>query len=314
MTNYNSSILATSHPEVTIVGLGNVGSTVASELMLENNGSGFVKVGLFDSNKAVADAQFIDLAHAYVARSKPLGNVSLSGYYLWQNTSHIVNQRIIVIAAGYSQNPGQSRLSLIESNYDIVKELLMQLLPQNPDAKFVILTNPVDVILQKLFSDPNINEYQLTSILSIGTLLDTHRLYYELEIVPNSYDYTQEVMVIGEHGDSQVLYNKTKRRISQATRRAVSTSAQTIIRGKNYTNFGVSATTRFLVDMLVNKKNAIIPLSTYYSFQSKNFATALSLPIVIQNGELTGLRQGFDTPVVARLVQDSIDAIKNAAG
>jgi len=285
-----------------IIGLGNVGSALAYDLI----GSALnLELGLYDIDQDLAKSQYFDLLHALPIKSS---DITLKHH---TNLSTVQDCKVICITAGISQKPGQNRLALLNQNYGIIRDIINQVITTNSEAIIIILTNPVDVILSKLFSDPSNQGYarEFGRIISTGTLLDTHRLYAELGLKPFNYDYTTEPMIVGEHGDSQKLLNPTIRRISNETQKAVREFAYDIIQGKGYTNFGIAATTSFLIDILIQNKSAILPLSTHYSYASKHFGVALSVPVAVGGGKILGIMNGYDTAMAADIVRDSKSVI-----
>jgi L-lactate dehydrogenase len=289
---------------ITVIGTGNVGSSLAYELRHLQIDSA---ISLYDVDAKMLEAQYLDL-------SQSMNGVSSNSHYQKiDSLKEITNQNIVCITAGVAQKKGQTRLQLERTNYEIVRSILHTVIPNNTQATFIILTNPVDVILNSFYSDSEnqvFAEY-FNQILSTGTLLDTHRLYAELDIRPDPYNYSKYPMILGEHGDSQALYNPTKQLISSNTTAFVKQSAYTIIQGKGYTNFAIATATKKLIDILLTKKNSILPLSTYQSFVSTRFETALSLPVIMVDGRIHSIDSNFDNESIKKLVRDSIDVISS---
>jgi L-lactate dehydrogenase len=108
---------------------------------------------------------------------------------------------VVIITAGAKQKPGESRLQLLERNVTIFKSLIPELVQSCPEAIFLIVSNPVDVmtyVTWKLSGLPS------SSVIGSGTVLDTARFRYllaqELHVDPRSI----HAYIIGEHGDSEV--------------------------------------------------------------------------------------------------------------
>lgn len=292
--------------KITIIGVGSVGSTLAYEL---GNIDSPLHIGLFDIKEGFLDAQLLDISQATPSRD------TLHTYARFDSYNEIKNQDVIVITCGLGQKPGQSRLELIHDNYELVKSVYLALIEDNSDASYIILTNPVDVILNKLYSDPELSEFDDTfnSVFSTGTLLDTHRLFHALEIHPQSDDYSTLPMVLGEHGDSQIIYDESDMIRDTTVGELVRTSAGRIIKGKGCTNFAIATTTTYMIEILISKTKAVLPLSTYQSYLSDNFSTAVSVPILLENGEIKGILQDFDTKQISQRIGDSISIISQTS-
>jgi len=108
---------------------------------------------------------------------------------------------VVIITAGAKQKPGESRLQLLGRNVTIFKNLIPELVQSCPEAIFLIVSNPVDVmtyVTWKLSGLPN------TCVVGSGTVLDTARFRYllaqNLHLDPRSI----HAYIIGEHGDSEV--------------------------------------------------------------------------------------------------------------
>ena len=108
---------------------------------------------------------------------------------------------VVIITAGAKQKPGESRLQLLGRNVTIFKNLIPELVQSCPEAIFLIVSNPVDVMTHvtwKLSGLPS------TSVVGSGTVLDTARFRYllaqNLHLDPRSI----HAYIIGEHGDSEV--------------------------------------------------------------------------------------------------------------
>ena len=122
--------------KVTVVGAGSVGSSVAYAALIRGSAR---HVALYDINTAKVDAEILDLAHGTLFT----GSSDISG---GSDISVAEGSHVVVITAGAKQNPGQSRIELAGVNAGILRKMLPQLLEVAPDAVYVIVTNPCDVL------------------------------------------------------------------------------------------------------------------------------------------------------------------------
>ena len=112
------------------------------------------------------------------------------------------NSDIVVLTSGLARKPGQTRLDLAQANVNIMKSIIPQVTAYAPDATYVIVSNPVDIITyvwNKLSGLPE------KKIIGSGTILDTARLRARIS---EYYDINQQnvhAYVFGEHGDSSFV-------------------------------------------------------------------------------------------------------------
>ena len=121
--------------KVGIIGSGMVGATAAYAIMLQKAASDIVLIDA-NQNRAIAEAQ--DILHAV-----PFASATdvFAGDY-----SDISDAKIVVIAAGASQKPGETRLMLMERNPSIMSDIISNVVKYNSNSIFLVATNPVDII------------------------------------------------------------------------------------------------------------------------------------------------------------------------
>ena len=177
--------------KITIVGAGSVGATIAYRLSHEDIASEIV---LVDINKNKAEGEALDILQGTAFRT-PISIVS--GDYEDAKGSDIV-----IITSGIARKPGQTRIELTQTNVNIIKDIAPQIVKAAPDAKYIIVSNPVDIITYVFTKISGIPESQ---IIGAGTLLDTARLRCGLA---EHFDVAQRnihAYVFGEHGDTSFV-------------------------------------------------------------------------------------------------------------
>ena len=123
--------------KVGVVGCGAVGSTSAYVLVMSGVGREIV---LVDVNRARADAEANDIYHA-VPFAHPM-TVRAGDY------ADLDGARVVVIAGGVAQKPGETRLQLLQRNADVFRQIVPSVLRVAPGAALLVVTNPVDVMVQ----------------------------------------------------------------------------------------------------------------------------------------------------------------------
>jgi L-lactate dehydrogenase len=272
--------------KVGVVGAGMVGSAAANALVLRGAASDVV---LIDQNQKRAIAEAEDILHAtpfaYVTRVR-------AGDY-----SDLTGAGAVIIAAGVSQRPGETRLELLDRNAAVFEEVVPQILGAAPDAILVIATNPVDIMTQVA---TRVSSLPPERVIGSGTILDTARLRAllgaHLEISPKSV----HAYVLGEHGDSEVLcwsaadvggiaVDKLARQIGRplddevkaGIDRAVRRAAYRIIEGKGATWYGIAGGLTRIVQSIAGDENAALTVSMLTDDVEGVGPITLSLPRIV---------------------------------
>jgi L-lactate dehydrogenase len=254
--------------KIGIVGCGMVGSASAFALVMSGVGREIV---LVDLNRARAEAEANDIHHA-VPFAHPL-TVRAGDY------ADLAEARIVVLAGGVAQKPGETRLQLLQRNADVFGQIVPSVLRQAPEAVLLVVTNPVDIMTHLAahfaadFTVPH------TRVIGSGTTLDTARFRALLGRHFGVDPHHVHGYVIGEHGDSEVLvwsqatiaglsldefakvHGKPltaadRKQIDENVRRA----AYHIIAGKGATYYGIGSAVARIVDVLLHDQRAILTI------------------------------------------------------
>ena len=177
--------------KITIIGAGSVGSTIAYTLAHDEIASEIV---LIDINKEKVEGEVMDIEQGTCFRS-PVSLVA--GDYADAKDSDIV-----IITSGIARKPGQTRIELTQTNVNILKSITPQIVKEAPDAKYIIVSNPVDIMTYVFTKISGLPENQ---IMGSGTILDTARLRYGLSEHFGVAQGNIHAYVFGEHGDSSFI-------------------------------------------------------------------------------------------------------------
>jgi L-lactate dehydrogenase len=252
--------------KIGIVGSGLVGATAAYALIMRGIGREIV---LVDRNTLRAQAEADDLFHA-VPFAGAL-RVSAGDYPDLQGC------RIVIIAAGVGQKPGETRLQLLGRNAAIFREIIPTILRYAPDAVLVVATNPVDVMTHLTARYATQHGLSICRVLGSGTTLDTARFRALLGRHLGVDSQHVHAYVVGEHGDSEVLTwslvtvggipmaefcrerdivvdDAVRAEIDERVRRA----AYHIIEGKGATYYGIGSALARIVDVILRDQQAIL--------------------------------------------------------
>lgn len=173
-----------------IIGAGQVGMACAYSMLIQST---FDEMVLVDVARNKVEGEVMDLMHGLPF----VGPATVKA----GTAADCQGADVVIITAGAKQKPGESRLQLLGRNVTIFKNLIPELVQSCPEAIFLIVSNPVDVmtyVTWKLSGLPS------TSVVGSGTVLDTARFRYllaqNLHLDPRSI----HAYIIGEHGDSEV--------------------------------------------------------------------------------------------------------------
>ena len=177
--------------KISIIGTGSVGSTIAYTLTVMGLASEIVMIDI-NSEKALGEA--LD-----IRQGTPFCNACsvYAGDY-----RDAADSDIVILTSGIARKPGQTRLELAQTNVNITKSIIPEITKYAPNAVYIIVSNPVDVLTYTFHKFSDIPE---SHIIGSGTILDTARLRARLS---EYYDINQSnvhAYVFGEHGDSSFI-------------------------------------------------------------------------------------------------------------
>lgn len=177
--------------KITVIGAGSVGSAITNDIMVQGIAS---EVVLIDINKQKAMGEAMD-----IYQGAPFCSPAIirAGDY-----EDAVGSQIVIITSGVPRKPGQTRLELAQTNVNILKQITPQIVKYAPDAIYILVSNPVDILTYVFTKISGIPENR---ILGSGTVLDTSRLQSELAKRFHISPKNVHAHVYGEHGDSSFV-------------------------------------------------------------------------------------------------------------
>jgi L-lactate dehydrogenase len=280
--------------KISIIGTGQVGSASAYACVLKGVGS---ELYLLDQNADFARAQAEDILHA-----TPFGaSMPVSG---GNDYAALTGSRIVVIAAGVAQKPGESRLDLMKRNADIFEQIIPKILDAAPEAILLIASNPVDVMTHMVTRiAARSHNIPSSRVIGSGTVLDTARFRTLLGTHLGVSSHSVHAYVLGEHGDSEVLHWSGARigtmslgesavqlaapiteTIRQEIDQGVRHAAARIIKGKGATWYGIGAGIARIAEAILDDQHAVVTCSTLSAQVEGIENVTLSLPRIIAAG------------------------------
>ncbi|MEZ0449472.1 L-lactate dehydrogenase [Cellulomonas sp. ICMP 17802] len=299
--------------KLAIVGAGAVGSTMAYAALMRGAAR---SVALFDINAAKVEAEALDLGHGI--QFMPMAQVVGS-----DDIAVCADADIVMFTAGAKQKPGQSRLDLAEATIGLVRKVLPALVDVAPDAVYVMVTNPVDVVT---YAALQISGLPPTQLFGSGTVLDSSRLRYLIAQHTGVAVQNVHAYIAGEHGDTELpLWGSASigsvpllewtgpggssftPEVREHIAAEVVGSAYRIIEGKGATNYAVALAGSRIIEAVLKDEGRVLPVSSllddYYGISDVCLSVpaivgALGvgkrLPVPLSDDELAGLRSSAD--------------------
>ena len=184
--------------KITIIGAGYVGVNTCHNIAIKNIADDIILVDINDTVKG----KVIDLM-----QSKFIHNFKTNIHSVCDdNYDKCSNSDIIIITCGIARKPGMTREDLFSTNYKIVKGVVDKLLQVSPNSIFIVVTNPMDKILELLNFNTNIPR---SSLIGMGNILDTSRFKYHInqELINHNMEPSLNIKanVIGLHTDKDMI-------------------------------------------------------------------------------------------------------------
>ena len=177
--------------KISIIGTGSVGSTIAYSLAILGMASEIVMIDI-NNEKALGEALDIRQGTPFCSPCS-----IYAGSYL-----DAAGSNIVILTSGIARKPGQSRLELAQTNVNITKSIIPEITKYAPDATYIIVSNPVDILTYTFHKFSDLPENR---IIGSGTILDTARLRARLSEYYNISQSNVHAYVFGEHGDSSFI-------------------------------------------------------------------------------------------------------------
>ncbi len=178
--------------KITIIGTGSVGATIAYTVAVKSIASEVVLIDV-NGNKAAGEA--MDIRQGTPLCDEPVD--IMAGDY-----ENARGSDIVIITSGIARKPGQTRLELTQTNVNILKSITPKIVEVAPDAIYILVSNPVDILTYVFNKISGIPEHR---IIGTGTLLDTARLRSRLADDLLISQKSVHAYVLGEHGDSSFI-------------------------------------------------------------------------------------------------------------
>ena len=263
---------------VSIVGMGRVGSTLAYTLLLRGLADELI---LVDDKGEIAQGEGLDLEHAEAFTGHPM-SVRAGG------PSDTAGSDVVVITCSVPWNPDYTnRFDIGRDNLRIYREIVPPLAEASPDAKLLIISNPVDVMTYHALE---LSGFPASRVFGTGTLIDSARFRTMLSARMGIHPDDLRAYILGEHGDSQfpafsmATAGGTRIEEDSATDeifRQASRSGFDVVHRKGHTNYAISMAAALVIEAVAWDTRRTMPLSVRIDGFLGVRDVCLSLPVVL---------------------------------
>jgi L-lactate dehydrogenase len=235
-----------------------------------------------------------------------------------------VDSDIVVITSGMARKPDQSRLDLAQCNVNIIKNIADKIVPVAPNATYIIVSNPVDILTYVFLKHTGLPQER---VIGSGTILDTARLRARIAEYYSVNQKNVHAYVLGEHGDSSFVpwslanisnvpienyrnalltnrdYPEFKK---EEVEKYVRKSGSRVIKRKGATFYAVSMSVCHLCQCLLSGIDTTLTVSTMLNGEYGISDVCLSLLTIVGN-------KGAHSKIMLPLNEQEIKDLQNSA-
>ncbi|RCJ21135.1 malate dehydrogenase [Nostoc minutum NIES-26] len=307
MSSSSDPPIVCSLPRVTIIGAGRVGSTLAQRIAEKN----LADVVLLDILEGMPQGLALDLTEA---RGIELHNRQIIGTNNYIDTS---GSQIVVITAGIPRKPGMSRDDLLKTNAKIVVEAAKNAIAHSPNAIFIVVTNPLDVMTYLAWQATGLPRDR---IMGMAGVLDSARfetfIALELGVLPADV----KAMVLGSHGDlmvplsryatvngipvTELLDAATIERLVERTRNGGAEIVELMQTGGAF--FAPASATSVMVESILLNQSRLLPVAVYLEGEYGLTDVVIGVPCRLGCG-------GIESVLELNLTDEETEALHTSA-
>lgn len=294
--------------KVAIIGAGQVGASAAFEILKRD----FTDVVMVDAVQDLPIGKALDMMEA-----APLAGFGrkIQGS---NDFTAIEESDVVVITAGSPRYPGMSRHDLLDKNGDIIRKVVREAASQAPEAVFLAVTNPLDVMTRLTIE---IGQLPRERVLGMGSLLDTARFRHFLAEAAGVSPAEVDGLVVGEHGEEMVLLPRLARingasassrlseaQLNEAVERTRHAGAEIVSYLKSGSAFWAPAVcVAEMVEAIVKDAKTVLPACCLLQGEYGIDDVCLGVPARLGH-------KGIEEIIELELVDEELEALRAAAG
>ena len=309
--------------KITIVGAGRVGESTAQFIAAKDMCREIV---LLDIRQGAAEGAALDIQEV-----APLFeyDTRLSG---GSDTSMMADSDLIIVTAGLPRKPGMSRSDLLETNVNIMDDIIDDAMKYAPDCVMLFVTNPVDVVTYYAWRKTG---WSRNRIFGQAGVLDSSRMASFIAMETGYSTLDINTMVLGGHGDTMVPMHRyttiagipisnfiDKDRLDEIVERTRHGGAEILALRQNSSAYDApAASVAEMVDAIVHDRKRILPTVSILEGEYGHEDIAIGVPSVLGSSGMEAIisldMNDAETTMFhnsAALVQKEIDLLKQLKG
>lgn len=295
--------------KITVIGAGNVGATTAQRLTDKALAN---EVVLVDVLEGIPQGKALDMYEATPVEKVDTRVIGTNSY------DETAKSDIVIITAGIARKPGMSRDDLMNTNSAIVKSCAESAVAKSPDAIFIVVSNPLDVMAYVAMKAAGLPRNR---IIGMAGILDTARFRSFIALELNVSVEDVNAFVLGGHGDTMVplarystvagipitelMDSATVERLIKRTRDGGIEIVNYLKTGSAY--YAPSSATVLMVESIVKDKKRILPCSVY--LQGEYGLSGMFVGVPVKLG-----KTGMEKIIEVKLNADEQAALAKSAG
>jgi len=294
--------------KITVIGAGNVGATTAQRIADKALAN---EVVLVDVVEGIPQGKALDMFEATPVEKSDVRVIGTNGY------DETANSDLVVITAGIARKPGMSRDDLMNTNSAIVKSCAEQAVAKSPNAIFIVVSNPLDVMAYVAMKATGLPRQR---VIGMAGVLDAARFRSFIALELNVSVEDVNAFVLGGHGDSMVPLARystvagipitelmdapTLERLITRTRNGGIEIVNHLKTGSAY--YAPSSATVAMVESIVKDKKRILPCSVYLEGEYGLKGVFIGVPVKLG-------KKGMEQIIQIKLNPDEAAALGKSA-
>jgi malate dehydrogenase len=294
--------------KITVIGAGNVGATTAQRLADKALAN---EVVLVDVVEGIPQGKALDMFEATPVEKSDVRVIGTNGY------DETANSDLVVITAGIARKPGMSRDDLMNTNSAIVKSCAEQAVAKSPNAIFIVVSNPLDVMAWVAMKATGLPRQR---VIGMAGVLDAARFRSFIALELNVSVEDVNAFVLGGHGDTMVPLARystvagipitelmdapTVERLITRTRNGGIEIVNHLKTGSAY--YAPSSATVAMVESIVKDKKRILPCSVHLEGEYGMKGVFVGVPVKLG-------KKGMEQIIQIKLNPDEAAALAKSA-
>jgi malate dehydrogenase len=271
--------------KITIVGAGNVGATAAHWAVAKELGD----VVLIDIIEGMPQGKALDLAESSPIEGFDSALIGTNDY------ADTANSNIVVVTAGIARKPGMSRDDLLNTNANIVGDVVSKVVEYSPDAYLIVVSNPLDAMV---YVAKQVSGWPKHRVMGMAGVLDSARFRYFISQELGVSVEDVHGFVLGGHGDTmvpvpqyatvtgipitQLLTPEQIDRLVQRTRDGGAEIVNYLKQGSAF--YAPGAAIVQMVEAIVKNKKRLLPVAAYLEGEYGLSGLYMGVPVLLGAG------------------------------